>query len=444
MINVGGKLLKVLFETATTDQIETVEKRLTIQSQEINDLHHFTVAVSKTFKAYQSTLNLTLEELEKLDNRIQDLTMAEEALNLCLAYDRMISDAKHNELNLEIFNISRISDEIFKFQEKFGYNLIVPIHPLEKFKNTVRTSVIDQNILITIFFEDPEEITRHIKISPFPMMSNFSNSHKFHLVIENQDILISNKSMGIVDSSYMNSCINIDVAIKLCQPYLKFPRERTSEICEYNLVTKSDISKCQYKETLITAIQLIESPSETILSGVPGDVISLSCRHKKVTYFTLPSSGLGIFAPTCSLNSKLFAYDVMEKKQVNLEYFTPIPVNKNLTHNKYIQEIIEQIAEEKLPSLEHFSIPDGHSIVSFWGTCFSILLILSFFVAFCVCRGRLKARLYGLLPTSEAPSSAGVELQERPPSTPLQVVNEGTEGPERPPPLISPRVVLEV
>ena len=442
LINVGGKLLKVLFGTATTDQIDMVEKQLTIQSKEINDLHHFTVAVSKTFETYQSTLNLTLNELESLEDRVRDLTMAEEALSLCQAYDRMITDAKHQELDLAVFNLSRIEYESKLFSERFGYKMIVPITQLKQFQKTIRTTVIGNHILLTIFFEDPEEISRHVKISPFPMLSNSSMDHKFQLEIDHPNIIISRKSMGIVDSSYLNSCLNVAIRKLICKPYLKFPRGKTNEICEYNLITRSDVSTCKFQKIPINSIQLIETSNETIVSGVPGDIISLSCLNKRITYFPLPSSGIGVFAPTCSLNSKLFAYDVMEKKQVDLEYFDPIAINKNLTNHKLIDELINKVANEKLPSLEHFSIPHGHSIVSFWGTCFSILLILSFFVVICVCRGKLKDQLYGLLPARDPASPAAEELLERPPSASLQAVVEGQPPGPRPP--TPRRVVLEV
>ena len=377
LINLGGQILKVLFGTATTDQISSLEKKLSIQSREISDLHEDTNVVRNTFKNYEEALNLTASEIEKLDKKISDFVMAEEALQLCQSYDRLITDAKHQELDLTIFDISKIKQAIHEFEDKFGLTVLESISDTEKFQKTIRTTVIQNHILLTIFFIDPEEITQHTKIVSFPMISSLSEEFKFQIKLDQNNLIISNKTIGIVGEEFISSCLQFDLALLLCKPYLKFPVERLSETCVFNLIKNQDVSNCKYEKVPINSIRLLETQYENIVSGVPGDVISLTCKNNKISYFTLPPSGLGVFNKRCNLHSRLFVYETVEKSEVDMNYSFPFGINKNISNPTPLKLISKILDKEKMDSIPHYSIPREHSIVSFWGTCFTIVLIFT-------------------------------------------------------------------
>ena len=193
LIDIGGKVLQIVFGTATESQVHEMKEKINIQSKHLDEMHLYTNEILKKMITVKDAVLKHHKEQAKEHIKLW-------TIELCLSYHQMMTDAQIGTLDLNYFNKTQIEKEISKFSEKTG---LIPIsHPDDlSFRRSLKTMAIDQRHLsISILFTNGKEFKNFI-IKGFPMFIQHQENYKIKLKTEISRILISkeNKFYGKID-----------------------------------------------------------------------------------------------------------------------------------------------------------------------------------------------------------------------------------------------------
>ena len=357
LLNVGGEILHVLFGTATDEQVGKIKDSIQIQSVQIRELHEETSNLQKDLDGFR-------EAMRKETKEVEEYQLVQRVISICHSYDRLLDEARTNQVDLGIFNKTKIRVEMEKFEQEIGFSPAVSLDdPL--FRQSVRTSVArGKHILISIFFTDAKTFV-HYRIRPLPMFGKISNDFKFEVMISNKDVYVnlSREEVGFPSQHHLDHCISMTGA-SLCGPLLISNIEHTRS-CEVELIVKNSSNLCEFTRLKSKEVRVIRTGETLVVSGEPGLMVHAFCKGKS-SFVILPGSGVAMFGGHCSIQSNVFRYPNMEKRDVTLTLKEPQGLHDLIIHHQEINDRLEKLITPHHENLWITGTPQEK--FNLWGT----------------------------------------------------------------------------
>ena len=362
LLDIGGEVLHVLFGTATDDQVGKLKDVVRVQSVKMHKLHQDTNKLIKDMERYR-------EAMKKEVSYVHEFMLLTRLVEMCHKYDRMIDEARINQLDLSPFNLSKINVEMNKFRTEIGFPPVVEGWD-PNFRSSVKTSVAQgKHILVSILFSDAKAFT-HYRIQSFPMFSNISSINKFSAVVKQSELIVNkNKSeIGFPSLETVRKCIWV-LTKALCPPFLLHKVDQ-QKWCELALVQNSS-ELCEFRKHSGKEWKIVKTNGHLIITGEPDSLVHVRCQGT-LSFMSMPSSGVAMVGDQCSVQGKAFRFPNMERRDISLTLNQP----KGLQGFVITQRKINQKLEELLkPHTENFWETDTpQETFSVWGTASGLLL----------------------------------------------------------------------
>ena len=357
LLNVGGEVLHVLFGTATDNQVGKIKESIRIQSVEMKKLHHETSNLEKDLEGFRKAFR-------KQNRAVEEYQLAQRVISLCHSYDRLLDEARTNQLDLQIFNKTQIAAEMLKFGHEIGASPAVKIDD-PRFRQAIQTSVArGKHILISIFFTDAKTFT-HFRIRPLPMFGTISTEYKFEVKVERSDVFINvlRSEVGFPSQKQLDHCIKI-IGFSLCPPML-IQKMGHIQGCELELIIKNSSNLCEFTKIKREEVRVVKTGSTLVVSGEPGLVVHAFCKGKG-SFVTLPGSGVAMFGGQCSIQSNKFRFPNLERRDVTLTLEQPQGLHGLIIHHKEINQRLEKLITPHHDNTWVTGTPQEK--FSFWGS----------------------------------------------------------------------------
>ena len=339
LVNIGGKILQILFGTATENQLQEMKEKIIIQSKHMEEIHLYTNEMLKKMITVKDAV-LTHHKKQAKDH----LKMW--TIELCLAYHLMMTDAQAGIIDLLSFNKTQIKEEIKQFSESTGLRPISsPENP--NFGKSLKISAINQKHLsIAILFTNGKEY-RNLLIKGFPMFVKHQSNYKIKVKLVKTRILISPEDNYYSTPEDWNPREGININNKTYVRPVLLKTHSHSETCEVSLI-KGDPRNCKYEKVPMEEITIIETYTYVFISTKPGETITTRCEQR-LDHYIVPISGIVVHPIGCSMYNHRFEINSIISRNGKLTSKKPKIIEKAIIENNNVTLELEKLPMDHIP-----------------------------------------------------------------------------------------------
>lgn len=378
-IDIGGSLLKAVFGVATSGDVNKLKSSLKSNIKkntvEIKLVHRAVITIDKILReirantiSFENHLTRFLETtsfsevLEASSDQLQDIKDA------CLELNYIYSGV--HRLGIYLFNFTEISKYVEQTKDVWG---LLPITPLDvsnhgSFVDTLDINIVnDKNssqLILSVPFVSRTSYDLYY-VYPIPMfvVNDTTLQMKYSVNIEYPVILMSSdeRYFSLQKESYLKDCtFNHNIPF-ICPNVIIQDLYNTKVVpCEIEILLKRNVTQCSYASHRSHEYSFLKVNEMTIISGYPGDELSLDCSSNNTQSKTILNSGILAVPSSCAIRSNYINYVPLQMSSIDVTYLPFQPTNLNFTIRQNISHLVSKLSLEKLEDQLNSNVTTEH------------------------------------------------------------------------------------
>ena len=187
LVDAGGEVLKYMFGTATTRDVNQIagnlETKIKVFTHQIENLHQ----MSNSFHTGMALIKDYMVEQKKNKWEFIRHSVVQNIRTLCQKYQFMKIELEMGKFNPDLFNMTKLENIIEKFEFQWDLRLPQKLHSKE-FNKLIDTRIINYDGFSSVLLTIPlvKNLRQRVfRLFSLPMITKNWDKHKFSAIIEN-------------------------------------------------------------------------------------------------------------------------------------------------------------------------------------------------------------------------------------------------------------------